>query len=171
LGPSLRDTFVQYQDELLGTLFHLLGNADDARDAFQEAFLKCWSRRQELESIQSLKAWVFRVAINTARDLRQTAYRRHRKGLEAIASNEPIAQEPTPAERMLASEDVDRARQAIGKLRDEEKEVFLLRENGELTYEEIALQLQIPVGTVKTRMRSALARLRSALSIDEKGGD
>jgi RNA polymerase sigma factor (sigma-70 family) len=155
----------------LGTLYHLLGNADDARDAFQEAFLKCWSRRQELAHVQSMKAWIFRVAINTARDMRQTAYRRHRQGLETIASNEPVSHDPAPAEKLSASEDIDRARRAIGKLREEEKEVFLLRENGDLTYEEIAAQLRIPVGTVKTRMRSALSHLRSALSIDEKGGD
>ena len=54
--------------------------------------------------------------------------------------------------------------QALVQLRPEEKEVFLLRQNGALTYEEIAELRQRPVGTVKTQMRSALAKLRLALS-------
>jgi RNA polymerase sigma-70 factor (ECF subfamily) len=58
---------------------------------------------------------------------------------------------------------MDRLRAAIADLREEEKEVFLLRQNGELTYEEIADLLSIPSGTVKTRMRLALERLRKVL--------
>jgi len=63
----------------------------------------------------------------------------------------------------LEGERMERLRGAIAELRDEEKEVFLLRQNGELTYEEIADLLNIPSGTVKTRMRLALERLRRAL--------
>jgi RNA polymerase sigma-70 factor (ECF subfamily) len=53
---------------------------------------------------------------------------------------------------------------AIQELREEEQEVFLLRQNGQLTYEQIGETLEIPVGTVKTRMRLALQRLREALA-------
>jgi RNA polymerase sigma-70 factor (ECF subfamily) len=55
-------------------------------------------------------------------------------------------------------------RAAVSQLRSEEKEVFLLRQNAEMTYEEIAEALGIPSGTVKTRMRLALARLRTTLA-------
>jgi RNA polymerase sigma-70 factor (ECF subfamily) len=54
-------------------------------------------------------------------------------------------------------------REALAQLRQEEQEVFLLRQNGELTYEEIAEMLEVPTGTVKTRMRLALSRLREVL--------
>ena len=57
-------------------------------------------------------------------------------------------------------------RRALGELRNEEQEVFLLRQNGELTYEEIARTLDIPVNTAKTRMRLALTKLRTALGPD-----
>ena len=57
-------------------------------------------------------------------------------------------------------------RTAIANLRSDEKEVFLLRQNGDLTYEQIAEIRQAPVGTVKTQMRSALQKLRSALNPD-----
>ena len=69
----------------------------------------------------------------------------------------------SPHAQVQQSEDLARLRQELSNLRAEEQEVFLLRQNGELTYEEIAAELAIPTGTVKTRMRLALARLRKAL--------
>ena len=61
-------------------------------------------------------------------------------------------------------ETMERIRQVLFDLRPEEKEVFLLRQNGDLTYEQIAEQRQCPVGTVKTQMRSALQKLRKAFA-------
>ncbi|MBY0585727.1 RNA polymerase sigma factor [bacterium] len=164
IGRTLRDLFTEHQDEILGTLYHLLGSADDARDAYQEAFLKSWAKRAELDKVDSLKAWVFRVAINTARDMRQSAYRRRRQGLSESIEAELVDNRTAPAEQMAMDEELNQIRQAIGQLSPSEKEVFLLRENGELTFEEIAHQIGIPVGTVKTRMRSALANLRRSLT-------
>ena len=60
-----------------------------------------------------------------------------------------------------------RLRQAVEQLRPEEQEVFLLRQNGDLTYEEIAQAVGAPLGTVKTRMRLALSKLRVSLEVIE----
>jgi RNA polymerase sigma-70 factor (ECF subfamily) len=62
-------------------------------------------------------------------------------------------------------ETMERLREAIVHLRQEEKEVFLLRQNGDLTYEQIAEIRKAPVGTVKTQMRSALQKLRKVLVV------
>jgi RNA polymerase sigma-70 factor (ECF subfamily) len=158
----LEQVFTTCQAQLLGTLYCLLGNVEDARDAFQEAFVKCWRHAAELDGVENLKAWVFRVVLNTGRDLRDSAWRRKRRTLpeEEAMPTSPASQ---PCERVEADERVSRLRQALARLRPEEQEVFLLRQNGELTYEEIAAQLGIPTGTVKTRMRGALAHLRSVL--------
>ncbi len=72
--------------------------------------------------------------------------------------------EPAPGQALEWKESVERLRRAILGLRDEEKEVFLLRQNGELTYEQIAEMRHCPVGTVKTQMRSALGKLRKVLA-------
>src|SRR5688500_14758743 len=80
-APSLEDVFAQYQSELLGTLFYLLGNLEDARDAIQEAFIKCWRNQDKLHEIDNLKAWIFRIALNTGRDIRETAWRRKKQAL------------------------------------------------------------------------------------------
>ena len=69
-----------------------------------------------------------------------------------------------PGQALEDQEALDRLREAIGQLRQEEKEVFLLRQNGELTYEQIAEIRGAPVGTVKTQMRTALQKLRKVLN-------
>jgi len=74
------------------------------------------------------------------------------------------ANEIAPNETLANRESLERLRKAIKELRPEEKEVFLLRQNGELTYEEIAKVRGSPVGTVKTQMRSAIQKLRRQLT-------
>lgn len=158
----LEQVFTTCQAQLLGTLYCLLGNAEDARDALQEAFVKCWRHAEELDGVENPKAWVFRVVLNTGRDLRHSAWRRKRRALPEEEAM-PCSPSPQPCDLVEADERVARLREALTHLRPEEQEVFLLRQNGELTYEEIAAQLGIPTGTAKTRMRCALAHLRSAL--------
>src|SRR5215213_810611 len=73
----------------------------------------------------------------------------------------------TGSDRVENQEQLERLRQAIRTLRLEEQEIFLLRQNGELTYEQIAEARSMPVGTVKTQMRSALTKLRKVLEVDQ----
>src|SRR5688572_17642607 len=162
-APSLEDAFAQYQSELLGTLYYLVGNLEDARDALQEAFVKCWRNQEKVAEIDNLKAWIFRIALNTGRDIRETAWRRKRQALPEDESCVP-SHAAGPDEIALHDERLARLRAALMQLRPEEQEVFLLRQNGEMTYEEIAESLEVPTGTVKTRMRLALSRLREVLA-------
>jgi RNA polymerase sigma-70 factor (ECF subfamily) len=160
---ALEDAFAEHQAELLGTLYYLVGNLEDARDALQEAFIKCWRHQSEVGQVQNLKAWVFRVALNAGRDIRSAAWRRKRQGLPDDETN-LVSEHDGPSQIVEHDERLARLRQAIGELRAEEQEVFLLRQNGELTYEEIAEMLDVPTGTVKTRMRLAVTRLREVLA-------
>jgi RNA polymerase sigma-70 factor (ECF subfamily) len=160
---SLEDAFARWQDELLGTLFYLVGNREDARDALQETFVKCWRTRESLAEVENLKAWIFRVALNTGRDMRGSAWRRRRQPL-AEGGSMLSATCTHPLEGAEKAEELARVREAIMDLRPEEQEVFLLRQNGELTYEAIAEAIGIPLGTVKTRMRLAIGKLKVALA-------
>ena len=154
--------FNDIRDELVGTLFYLLGNRDDAHDAAQETFMKCWRSQSELAGVQNLRAFIFRVAMNTATDMRRSAWRRKAKPMGEEEMYAAPA-EATSAECLERQEQLERLRRAVGGLRREEQEIFLLRQNGELTYEEIAEVRKVPVGTVKTQMRSALQKLRKVL--------
>jgi len=163
-NDPLETTFARYQAELLGMLYYLLGNSEDARDAFQEAFVKCWRRREKLAEVVNLRAWVFRVALNVGRDFRGTAWRRGRRSLPDDEDAVPASPNSPPETDLLRREQLALVERALLGLRIEEREVFLLRQNGEMTYEEIAVATDLPVGTVKTRMRLALEKLRHSLN-------
>lgn len=149
--------------ELVSTLYFVLGNQDDAQDVAQEVFIKCWRTRESLTDVKNLRAWIFRVGLNAAKDLQRNAWRRKAKPFGDAAPPEVPAKALTPGDALENKELMQRLRKALLELRTEEKEVFLLRQNGDLTYEEIAALRRTPVGTVKTQMRSALQKLRRVL--------
>src|SRR5438874_4745200 len=161
-GDLLVRTFNDLRDELISTLLFVLGNRDDAQDAAQEAFVKCWGTRDQLHQVQNLRAWIFRIGFNTAKDMQRSAWNRRSRPLRGEALM--MGNDPAPGVALEHKESVERLRRAILDLREEEKEVFLLRQNGELTYEQIAEMRHVPVGTVKTQMRSALEKLRKLLN-------
>jgi RNA polymerase sigma-70 factor (ECF subfamily) len=167
MAPSSADvlvrTFNELRDELISTLLYVLGNRDDAQDAAQEAFVKCWGAREQLHQVQNLRAWIFRVCFNTAKDMQRSAWNRRVRPLHGEEFME-AGNVPSPGQVLEQKESVERLRQAILDLREEEKEVFLLRQNGDLTYEQIAEVRHCPVGTIKTQMRSALIKLRKVLA-------
>jgi RNA polymerase sigma-70 factor (ECF subfamily) len=156
-------TFNAVRDELVSTLLYLLGNRDDAQDAAQEAFLKCWRARESVPDVQNLRAWIFRVGLNAAKDYQRSAWNRKSRPLPEDEVMMP-GRDDAPGQSLEDQEALDRLRVAITQLRQEEKEVFLLRQNGELTYEQIAEIRNAPVGTVKTQMRTALIKLRKVLN-------
>lgn len=166
-GPDARrhdlvTTFNEARVELVSTLYGLLGNHADAQDAAQEAFLKCWRARDTIADVRDLRAWVFRVAINAARDLRRNAWCRRSRPLEGPALDTG-APGDSPVAAAQDRELRDRLRATLLSLRPDEREVFLLRENSPLTFDEIAALQGCPVATVKTRMRAAIRKLRGAL--------
>src|SRR5437588_7561406 len=75
-GELLLRTFSALRDELVSTLWFVLGNQEDAQDVAQEAFLRCWRTQQNLPDILNLRAWIFRVGLNAAKDLQRSAWRR-----------------------------------------------------------------------------------------------
>ena len=162
-SERLLATFNQIRDELTSTLWFILGNKDDAQDIAQDAFLRCWKKQDDLPDVLNLKAWIFKVAINAAKDLRKSAWKRKTRTMpeeDVLMYKSAVS----PLESLQENEMVAQLRTALMDLRPEEKEVFLLRQNAEMTYEQIAETANRPVGTIKTQMRSALQKLKVALS-------
>jgi RNA polymerase sigma-70 factor (ECF subfamily) len=162
-GEVLLRTFNELREDLISTLWFVLGNQEDAQDVAQEAFLRCWRTQEGLPEIHNLRAWIFRVGLNAAKDLQRSAWRRRVKPILG-AEIMPMVDDTAPGQELEHQESLQRLRKALLDLRPEEQEVFLLRQNGELTYEQIAEMSNRPVGTVKTQMRSALQKLRKVLA-------
>lgn len=155
--------FNRMRTELVSTLYYVLGSHDDAQDVAQEVFIKCWRTRDTLGDVKNLRAWIFRVGLNAAKDLQRNAWRRRARPMGDSPPPELPGATLPPEDMLVNKELMERLRKALMELRIEEKEVFLLRQNGDLTYEEIAAMRRTPVGTVKTQMRSALQKLRRVL--------
>ena len=167
-GSTLVAAFNAARDELVSTLMYVLGSRDDAQDAAQDAFLKCWKARDQIPDVQNLRAWIFRVALNTAKDVRRSAW--NRKSRSFSGEEFSIVGRDGPPEDELDDKDaLVRIRAAIFELRQDEREIFLLRQNGNLTYEQIAEMRETPIGTVKTQMRAALMKLKKILAGETAG--
>src|SRR5438034_3446047 len=110
--------FNEMRVELVSTLYFLLGNHDDAQDAAQDAFLKCWRTLDSLADVRNVRAFIFRVGLNAAKDLQRSAWRRRAK---PITDATPAAQakEVEPPEALVEKETIEQLRTALMELRAE----------------------------------------------------
>jgi RNA polymerase sigma-70 factor (ECF subfamily) len=165
--PPLTELFQTHRHGLAGSVRGVLGGSADVAEVLQEAFLKCWRSWHSGTQPNDPVAWIFVVVWNVAIDVRRRRQRRPQH--ETLDEN---TMTPTtlssPSRPLEQREDVARAQAAIAGLSDPEQQVFLLRVAGDLTFEAVADQLAIPIGTAKTRMRSALMKLRHTLGVSQR---
>ncbi|MEW6198780.1 MAG: sigma-70 family RNA polymerase sigma factor [Planctomycetota bacterium] len=151
-GTRLETLYRELGPDLLSYLRRRLADRHAAEDLLQETFLQAARRLERVSQAVSPRAWLYTIARNVA----ATAVRCRRRT------------EPLPAEVVTESPAEDprlaRVRAAIAELPDTLRETLELRLRCELSYEEIAAVLEIPVGTVRSRLHLALQRLRAALS-------
>src|ERR1700730_15043474 len=111
-AADLVRTFNELRDELLSTLLYVLGNQEDAKDAAQDSFIKCWNARADLGHVLNLRAWIFRVAFNTAKDMQRSAWHRRVKPLRA-EQHTMVGKEMGPAVALEKKEALESLRCAI----------------------------------------------------------
>jgi RNA polymerase sigma-70 factor (ECF subfamily) len=140
---------------IVGQVFALIGDLQEAEDVTQDAFAKASFHWKRIAAYDAPEAWVRRVAFNQA----YTSARRARRALVALTRHGPP--EDTPA---VSSDRVD-MRRALGRLPSRHREVLVLHYVAELPLQDVARQLGLPLGTVKSR----LSRARRALA--EQLGD
>ena len=92
-------TFEALRDRLVGTAYHVLGAREDALDAVQDAFVKCWNKREDVETTRNFEGWVFTVVLNAAKDLRRRRKVRRTYALPEENGMSPPSTQPAPETR------------------------------------------------------------------------
>jgi RNA polymerase sigma-70 factor (ECF subfamily) len=162
-GEAFGVLVTRYQDRLYNTLVHVTGSADEAREITQEAFVQAFVKLATFRRSAAFYTWLFRIAINL-RIGRKRRERRHRiweEGQVSAGIGMGAGQDPsTPLE---SAERAAHVRAAIALLADDHRTVLLLREMEGCCYEEISRILDVPLGTVRSRLHRARAHLREEL--------
>ena len=161
------DEFTKVTDELFRKFHLLLGNTEDAQDALQDAFLDCWKAREMLPKLRNPRAWIWHVGLNAARDFGDRQRRRRMQPLSCVEAT-AASSEASASDHLLHQEEEELLHDALVRLRPEEREVFRLRQEEALTYDEIARRRSVPSGTVKTQMRPAVSKLKRMLQTTEQ---
>ena len=149
----------RYQGRLYRLAYRMLGNAEEAQDATQEAFLRAYRALSSFRLDASFSPWMYRIATNVCLDMLRS--RRPQASLDESPLDPPatLSVEGAVAER----ERLRAVAEAVGRLPVGLRTVFLLRHEAELSYEEIAQTLGLPLNTVRTRLFRARNALKELL--------
>ena len=151
---------LRYEGLLFGVALRMLGDYDEARDATQAAFIKAYRKLRSFDPRYRFFSWIYRILLNECLNAQ-----RDRRLHEPIAPELPAV--GTPLDHLESSERRHRVQQALLTLPADYRQVVVLRHFAELSYDDIAATLGIPVKTVKSRLYTARQRLIELL-LDEK---
>jgi RNA polymerase sigma-70 factor (ECF subfamily) len=152
-----------HQEAVFRLSYLLLGDPDDAEDIAQETFLRAWNHLKRFDPTRPLRPWLLSIASNLASNRRRSAGR-YVSALMRAFRNEPASAsiEEKSARRMEASE----LWKAVQNLSMPDQQIIYLRFFLELSVAETAQTLDVPEGTVKSRLSRALERLRGIIQQD-----
>ncbi len=162
-SDAFGELFCKYQNRLFNALTHFTGNATEADDVAQEAFIQAHLKLDKFEHQSNFYTWLYRIAFNTA------VSRQRRKKITTSVDNtrEQTGDDPidhncgAPDARMLQAENVKLIRMVLAKLSPDHHDILVLREMNDLEYEDIADTLGINVGTVRSRLHRARLEFRT----------
>ena len=170
---AFTDLVTAHQRKVYGLALHLLRNQQDADDAAQEAFMRCYTSLQSFDPSRNFGAWLYRIAYNHCLDVL-----RQRKRTPLVASSRhdddhvaPEAPDPGPGVEELVErvESVETVKQAMNRLSAEHSHILALRYTLDLSYAEIAEVVGAPESTVTMRLYHAKRALRTVLRDQEEG--
>jgi RNA polymerase sigma-70 factor (ECF subfamily) len=168
---------IRHYDRIFSRVLQLLNNKQDAEEVTQDAFIRAHRGLENFRGDASFSTWLYQIATNLAHNRYWYWFRRKRDQSISLDQSQcedgslilenvmPCADE-NPAEAVVTQEFVDRVSACMQYLNDKHKEVLILRNVKNLTYDEIAQQLEISVGTVKSRIARARESLRGLLGED-----
>ena len=157
----------RWERKIFALCFGMLGREDDARDAAQEAFIAAYRNLKSFRGEARVSSWLHRIAVNQC----LTIKRRQKTRAEDHFDREDGSEERvfvasplrSPARITEQAERMDLVRQAVGALPADLRQVVVMKEFEEMTFQEISETLELPLSTVKSRLYTALKQLRMRL--------
>ena len=166
---AFEELLKRHQDRVYSMALRYTGNQDDAFDISQEVFLKVWRALPGFKQEAKFSTWLYRIVMNVCTDHHRSSSKYQtvpliRQEEEREAEPLDLPDETYSPERALMDADLSAAlKKAVSGLREEFKQVFLMRELGDMSYTEIAAALHIEEGTVKSRLFRARKELQEML--------
>jgi RNA polymerase sigma-70 factor (ECF subfamily) len=163
----------RHQHRMFGLALHLLRDPDEAADAAQEAFVRCYTSLGSFDHRLSFGAWLYRIAYNHCLDILRK--RRHLADprLRRAGAADPVASAPDPApgveEQVTTHEAVVDVGEALQRISSDHRDILTLRYTAGLSYRQIAEVLGVPESTVTMRLHHAKAALRRQLEPQQEG--
>lgn len=162
----------RYQDRLYNTVYRLVGCAEDAQDVVQDTFLHAYRSLDSFKGDALFFTWLYRIAVNTAISLK----RKRKRVLVRIADADPdLSIDPAdpselarPGHALEQAEQEQRLHRALLRLSTEHRVVLVMKELEGQSYEQMAELLQVPIGTIRSRLHRARLELRELLEQDEE---
>jgi RNA polymerase sigma-70 factor, ECF subfamily len=161
----------RYERRIYAVCYRYFGNAADAEDATQEVFLRIARRAETFTGGSKLSTWVYRVAVNTCHDLARRRKRRREsllsdvvEAVDAAAQHDSLGWDP--GDPAVGREAADAVQRALQQLDEVSRTLLVLVAVEGLSYGEAAAALDVPVGTAKSRVHRARARLAEILHGD-----
>lgn len=150
--------------QVYAVCFHTMGNLQDAQDCAQETMLRAYRAFDGFRRDSSFSTWITRIALNVCTD--ELRKRRKVVSLDAMreeAGFDPPDQAPTAYARLEEKERLRLLREGLGQLPDDMRQMIVLRDMRGMNYDDIAATLQLPLGTVKSRISRAREKLAKIL--------
>jgi RNA polymerase sigma-70 factor (ECF subfamily) len=166
---AFAELVAEHQRMVVHLAVNLLGDRDEALDLSQEVFLRVFRTIHHFRGRSSLRTWIYRIAVNQARNRHRFWRRRHRADQVSLdahvaAHGELRSDGHFRPDRVLAQKELaGRLHDALEGLPFDQRTAIVLRELDGLSYEEIAYSLGVAIGTVKSRLTRARQALRAAL--------
>jgi len=168
---AFNDLVRRYEKQVYNFAYRLTGNYDDANDVAQDAFLRVFNAIGSFRGDASFSTWLFRITTNVFLDERKRAKSHPQTSLDEYLEldESSVARQiedpaPTPAAVLEESERAQILQKAIGGLPEYQRSMVILYHGQQKSYEEIAEIMDLPIGTVKSRLNRARLALKEKLS-------
>jgi RNA polymerase sigma-70 factor (ECF subfamily) len=158
----------RYEQLAFRVAYLVCGDADEARDAAQEGFLRAWHALPRFRSGAEPRPWLMQIVANAARNRRRGSTRRSNLALRVAQDRPSDGAAPSPEVAVLADERRRDLLAALSRLREEDRLVIALRWFADLGEVEMAAALGVARGTVKSRLSRAMGRLREVLASGDR---